>query len=138
MADLPDHYHDDGSAVQEAKPKLKRPPLYSVVLLNDDFALAQRDPYTIAASFHGVFSAGVVNEDSTHRFGRGTEEMPSAAPSLTLIPDQPQISFMDQGRCLQCLPRLFSRQLCGCEAAELSINQWQQLLRRRWITGINP
>lgn len=37
MADLPDRYNDDGMAVQEAKPKLKRPPLYSVVLLNDDF-----------------------------------------------------------------------------------------------------
>ena len=28
---------DDGVAVQEAKPKLKRPPLYKVILLNDDF-----------------------------------------------------------------------------------------------------
>ena len=28
---------DDGLAVQEAKPKLKRPPLYKVILLNDDF-----------------------------------------------------------------------------------------------------
>jgi ATP-dependent Clp protease adaptor protein ClpS len=28
---------DDGLALQEAKPKLKRPPLYKVVLLNDDF-----------------------------------------------------------------------------------------------------
>ncbi len=26
-----------GIAIQEAKPKLKRPPLYKVVLLNDDF-----------------------------------------------------------------------------------------------------
>jgi ATP-dependent Clp protease adaptor protein ClpS len=31
-------YHDDGGlALQEAKPKLKRPPLYRVMLLNDDF-----------------------------------------------------------------------------------------------------
>ena len=37
MADLPDQNHDDGLAVQEAKPKVKRPPLYSVVMLNDDF-----------------------------------------------------------------------------------------------------
>ena len=37
MGDLPDHIHDDGLAVQEAKPKLKKPPLYSVVMLNDDF-----------------------------------------------------------------------------------------------------
>jgi len=29
--------NDDALAVQEATPKLKRPPLYKVVLLNDDF-----------------------------------------------------------------------------------------------------
>lgn len=29
--------HDDGLAVQESRPKLKKPPMYQVVLLNDDF-----------------------------------------------------------------------------------------------------
>ncbi|MDO9103597.1 MAG: ATP-dependent Clp protease adapter ClpS [Methylovulum sp.] len=29
--------NDDGLALQEAKPQLKRPPLYRVILLNDDF-----------------------------------------------------------------------------------------------------
>jgi ATP-dependent Clp protease adaptor protein ClpS len=29
--------HDDGLALQEAQPKLKRPPLYKVLLLNDDY-----------------------------------------------------------------------------------------------------
>ncbi|WP_031432651.1 ATP-dependent Clp protease adapter ClpS [Methylomarinum vadi] len=29
--------NDSGLAVQEAKPKLKRPPLFKVILLNDDF-----------------------------------------------------------------------------------------------------
>ncbi len=29
--------HDSDLAVQEAKPKLKKPPLYKVVLINDDF-----------------------------------------------------------------------------------------------------
>lgn len=29
--------HDDGLAIQEAKPKLKRPPMYKVILLNDDY-----------------------------------------------------------------------------------------------------
>lgn len=37
MSDLPDHYRDDGLAVEEAKPKLKKPPLYKVILLNDDY-----------------------------------------------------------------------------------------------------
>jgi ATP-dependent Clp protease adaptor protein ClpS len=29
--------HEDGLAIQEAKPKLKRPPLYKVIILNDDY-----------------------------------------------------------------------------------------------------
>ncbi|HSS64581.1 MAG TPA: ATP-dependent Clp protease adaptor ClpS, partial [Gammaproteobacteria bacterium] len=37
MGDSPETTREDGLAVQEAKPKLKRPPLYSVVLLNDDY-----------------------------------------------------------------------------------------------------
>lgn len=34
-----DKQHDDdhGLAVQESKPKLKRPPLYRVILINDDY-----------------------------------------------------------------------------------------------------
>jgi len=37
MPQNPDHKLNDELAVQEAKPKLKRPPLYKVILLNDDF-----------------------------------------------------------------------------------------------------
>lgn len=37
MADLPEHVQSDGLAIEEARPKVKRPPLYNVVLLNDDY-----------------------------------------------------------------------------------------------------
>jgi ATP-dependent Clp protease adaptor protein ClpS len=37
MTDPRRHDDDRGAAVEEAKPKLKRPPLYRVVLLNDDY-----------------------------------------------------------------------------------------------------
>ena len=38
MSDFDPYKHnDDDLAVQEANPKLKRPPLYKVILLNDDF-----------------------------------------------------------------------------------------------------
>ncbi len=30
-------HHDDGLAVQESRPKLKKPPMYQVVMRNDDF-----------------------------------------------------------------------------------------------------
>jgi ATP-dependent Clp protease adaptor protein ClpS len=37
MSTPPPQDPDTGILVQEAKPKLKRPPLYQVVLLNDDY-----------------------------------------------------------------------------------------------------
>ncbi|HEY7841351.1 MAG TPA: ATP-dependent Clp protease adapter ClpS [Gammaproteobacteria bacterium] len=33
----PGNQQDEGLAVQEAKPRLKRPPLYKVILINDDY-----------------------------------------------------------------------------------------------------
>jgi ATP-dependent Clp protease adaptor protein ClpS len=37
MSDETDNNYDDDLAVQEAKPRLKRPPLYKVILINDDY-----------------------------------------------------------------------------------------------------
>jgi len=37
MSEKPGKQHDDGLALQEAKPRLKRPPLYKVILINDDY-----------------------------------------------------------------------------------------------------
>ena len=37
MSNNPDRDHDQGLAVQDAKPKLQQPPMYKVVMLNDDY-----------------------------------------------------------------------------------------------------
>ena len=37
MSDRKEHQGGDGLEVQEARPKLKRPPMYKVMLLNDDY-----------------------------------------------------------------------------------------------------
>ena len=37
MSKQTDNHEEDGLALQEAKPKLKRPPQYKVLLLNDDY-----------------------------------------------------------------------------------------------------
>ena len=37
MADLPERYNDDDLAVEKARPKVQIPPLYNVILLNDDY-----------------------------------------------------------------------------------------------------
>ena len=35
--DIQQMHHDDGLAIQESKAKPKKPPLYKVILLNDDY-----------------------------------------------------------------------------------------------------
>ena len=37
LQQIPDNNSDDGVAVQEAKPKLKKPRMYKVIILNDDY-----------------------------------------------------------------------------------------------------
>ncbi|MBI2993802.1 MAG: ATP-dependent Clp protease adapter ClpS [Gammaproteobacteria bacterium] len=37
MSEKASSRQDEGLALQEAKPKLKRPPLYKVILINDDY-----------------------------------------------------------------------------------------------------
>jgi ATP-dependent Clp protease adaptor protein ClpS len=37
MRELPQPGYDQGQAVEEARPEIKQPPLYRVILLNDDY-----------------------------------------------------------------------------------------------------
>ena len=37
MSEKIEHIHEESLALQEAKPRLKRPPLYRVILVNDDY-----------------------------------------------------------------------------------------------------
>jgi ATP-dependent Clp protease adaptor protein ClpS len=37
MSEKTGHHPDESLVVQEAKPKLKRPPLFKVILINDDY-----------------------------------------------------------------------------------------------------
>lgn len=37
MAEKTHERYDDGLALKEAEPKLKRPPMYKVILINDDY-----------------------------------------------------------------------------------------------------
>ena len=52
MADRPEQDWDDGVAVEEAQPKLKRPPLYNVILLNDDYTPMEFVVYVLEHFFN--------------------------------------------------------------------------------------
>lgn len=47
-----DPRRDEGVAVETAKPKLKRPPLYKVVLLNDDYTPMEFVVHVLEYFFH--------------------------------------------------------------------------------------
>lgn len=56
---LPDQY-DDNLAVEEAKPKLKSPPMYKVILVNDDYTPMEFVVHILEAFF------GMNREQATH------------------------------------------------------------------------
>ena len=60
MAHLADTIYDDDIAVQETEQKLKRPPMYKVVLLNDDYT-----PMDFVVHILKVFF-GMTEELATH------------------------------------------------------------------------
>lgn len=52
MSDYPEPIHHDDVAVATAKPRLKRPPLYRVLLLNDDYTTMEFVVQVLQAIFH--------------------------------------------------------------------------------------
>ena len=81
-------------------------------------------PWAIAALLR-PFRPGVVDEDPTHGLGRGGEEVPSAVELL--IPDQPQVGFVNQGGRVEGVAGGFGRHARGGELPQLVIDERQQL-----------
>lgn len=52
--------YDDGLALEEARPKLKRPPMYKVILLNDDYTPMEFVVHVLEQFF------GMNREKATH------------------------------------------------------------------------
>jgi ATP-dependent Clp protease adaptor protein ClpS len=52
MSDYPEPFHNDDVALETEKPKLKRPPLYRVVLLNDDYTTMEFVIEVLQGIFH--------------------------------------------------------------------------------------
>jgi len=52
MSDYPEPINNDELALETARPKLKRPPLYRVLLLNDDYTTMEFVVQVLQSIFH--------------------------------------------------------------------------------------
>ena len=71
MSNEPDRDSDQGLAVQEAKPKLKPPPLFQVVMLNDDYTPMEFVVQVLQQFFHHSREKAVQIMLHVHTQGRG-------------------------------------------------------------------
>jgi hypothetical protein len=81
--------------------------------------------------------AGALHEDAPHRFRRRREEMPAVLPLLSLLADEPQIGFVNQGRGLKGLVRRFMSHPPRSELAQFFVNEREQLIGRFGIAIVN-
>ena len=68
-------------------------------------SIEQLDPDTATAPFLSIPITGVIDQDAAHGFGRGGKEVASAVELL--LPDQPQICFVNECRGIERVPRRF-------------------------------
>ena len=67
-----------------------------------------------------------LNQNPTHRLGRGREEVAPTIPKLRLVGiDKSQIRLMHKCGCLQCLSRFLLREPGGRKFTKFIVNQWQ-------------
>ena len=62
---------NDNVAVQESKPKLKKPPLYKVILVNDDFTPMEFVVEVLQQFFHFTHEKAISTMLDVHTNGRG-------------------------------------------------------------------
>jgi len=71
MTEPRENHPGGGLALQEAKPKLKRPPLYKVMLLNDDYTPMEFVVQVLIHVFHKNEEEAMAIMLNVHRAGVG-------------------------------------------------------------------
>src|SRR5262249_19109189 len=71
--------------------------------LNDGQLLGQLNATDTAPVLPGRLPPGLFDEDIAHRPGGGTEEVAATVPSGISVPDQAEVSLVNDGRWLQRL-----------------------------------
>jgi hypothetical protein len=81
----------------------------------------QRPPALLPA-----LAAGVLDQDPSHGFGRGGEEVAAAVPARVAGADEPEVRLVDQGGGLEGLAWLLLGQLAGGQLPQFVVDQGQE------------
>ncbi len=71
MSDDSDHDKDDTLLLERSKPQLKKPPLYSVILLNDDYTPMEFVVHILEAIFNHNREEATRIMLNVHKSGKG-------------------------------------------------------------------
>jgi hypothetical protein len=82
-----------------------------------------------------VTAARVVHQNPSHELRRYRKEVGAILPAHSLVIDQSQIGFVDQGGGLQAVVGAFPFQVMPCQAAEFVINDRGELIERGLVPG---
>ena len=80
-------------------------------------------------------TTGVIDQDAAHDLRRDTKEMRSILPVDLALVDEPEVHLMNKGRRLQGVVGPLLPKLARGHAAELRIDEWQQLVERRPVAA---
>lgn len=102
MSNQPAHHRESGVALQEAQPKLKKPPLYRVVMLNDDYTPMEFVVVVIQEFFNKDRETATQIMLKIHLDGRGVCGVYSKDVAATKV-NQVSEAARQAGHPLQCL-----------------------------------
>ena len=88
-----------------------------------------------SASLPGAVPAGVVDQDSAHHPRGHPKKMCSIVQIDLALVDKPQVHLMNQRRGLQGVIGPLAPKLTRGHAAELRIDEWQQLIERAIVAS---
>ena len=82
-----------------------------------------------------MMTAGVIDQNPAHDLRRHAEEMRPILPIDLALVDDAQIHLMNQRGRLQGVADSFHPKLARCNAAELRVDEWQQLIKRSAVAA---
>ena len=92
-----------------------------------DFEIVQIYECLTASPLEAFLAAGVVDENPSHRFGRGREEVAAVIPRRDVrMADEPEVRLVDEGRGLKCVFGGFVRHPCRGKFSQFVIDKRKQ------------